>query len=270
MSKSLGHVDRHLSFFGLARCGNHAVLNWICRNASNEGVVAHVNNISARKDNNPRKFFKRRMDLYIANSMITLLRKQSTEIKQGINKNLLVTSYEDKVFKEDFVSQAPTFSDDLLGVLLLRDPFNLIASREKAHWVKKRPHGERHVMSLECWKSHARVFLDPSLIKAKWPKVACINFSRWFEDPRYRKDRALQIGIPTTDLGVNDVIHQGSSFDKHKYHGNAQKMRVLERYKNLSNERAQKILADSELMDLANEIFPKQVRDFCKIFQKGK
>ena len=63
-----------------------------------------------------------------------------------------------------------------------------------------------------------------------------INFNKWFQEEKYRYYLTKEFNIPFTDSGLNDVHGYGSStFDNKKYNGKAQKMDVLNRWKNFKS-----------------------------------
>jgi len=66
-----------------------------------------------------------------------------------------------------------------------------------------------------------------------------INFNQWFSNKEYRSYICQKLNIDKDDIGLNEVpnYRHGSSFEKLSYNGNAQKMKVLERYKQVKNKR---------------------------------
>jgi len=95
------------------------------------------------------------------------------------------------------------------------------------------------------------------------PDKICINFNRWFSDALYRdqNSRALELDYPADSpralAALQSVPLVGrSQFDDRSYHGNAQQMDVLERWRQrLDDPVFLELLRDEELLGLSRQIF---------------
>tara|TARA_Y100000034_G_scaffold50804_1_gene62537 strand:+ start:767 stop:1564 length:798 start_codon:yes stop_codon:yes gene_type:complete len=142
--------------------------------------------------------------------------------------------------------------------LILRDPFNFIASCLQR--LKNPPdEGARDVgiqlpQRLAIWKEHAYHILNGG---ATTRELHFINFNEWFLSEEYRKSLCDKHSLVFTDHGVNKIMNfgNGSSFDREKFDGEAQKMNVLTRYKDWENHKAFQHLIDDEITYLAEKIF---------------
>jgi len=149
-------------------------------------------------------------------------------------------------------------SGRIIEILVLRDPFNLFASRLKARWSQ--PKGGRYSQWLDnravkMWKSYAQEFLG---ITTFYPSAIKIKYNDWFTSQEYRQDISRQLGLPFTDEGLLLVTDdgQGSSFDGVNYNGRANQMQVLDRWKScMGNKAYLRVFQDEELMSLAGKIF---------------
>jgi len=180
-------------------------------------------------------------------------------------KDALIVSFEDTNLrninpeKVDEIIQRGDMKgrfEKFINIILLRDPFNLIASRIRGGWDTE----VAKAKAINLWKIHAREFLgETSSLQNK----LLIKYNHWFSNEEYRKSISEQIGFPFTDDGKNILGYWGSSFDGKTYRNNANEMDVLERWKKYStHEWFLNLCADPELIDLSKQIFewcPKEI-----------
>lgn len=125
------------------------------------------------------------------------------------------------------------------NVIVVRDPFNFLASYAKKHNLIALGGGEGLSQAMEHW----RVYADEAFGRTDLlPGHLFVNFNLWFQSEEYRQAIAEAIGgMPTCDKGLQDVKFRRSaltsSFDGAVFHGRAQEMNVLERWKNYENEK---------------------------------
>lgn len=240
---------------GMRRSGNHAVINWVLKQL--HGATCYNNNMGPFHP--PEN---------------TIIKK----IKfRGFSKFNLLVSLEDKWCKDAFLNY-DFFkfgkSRQKYNVLILRDPYNMFASR----WVWKDEFGilfredlEHQKMIIEIWKEHARTYIQ-------WQngqeflncgKGIAINYNRWFRDKKYRNEIANQLGLRFTDAGKEDITNygHGSSFDGRDLHKQASNLKVLERWKGtIDDPKYRMLFEDVELRELARSIF--ETDDIEVAFQK--
>lgn len=256
---------------GLRRSGNHAIINWIGKQVSGNSVfINHV-----RPLENPYR------DQY--ESQLLLGRKLPEgdwkyknidwwkREKEGrfSYKDCLLYSYEDqeinKVSNNSFERKHDLYlgkSEERFDVVVMRDPFNLFASRLK---TKPRENGPNFSMlevysrkySLpELWVSYAKECIGETSLLTH--KKVFINYNRWFIDTRYRKELAAQLNINFSDHGFNDVSisGRGSSFDGVKHVGEAYKMDVLNRWKFfVDNPIYRELLSTEGVLEYSTKLF---------------
>ncbi|MGK7957777.1 MAG: hypothetical protein AB4063_21380 [Crocosphaera sp.] len=244
----VNHIE--VCFHGMARSGNHAVINWIL--SMYPGKTDFWNTTSKV----PKKYF----------------------FKQ---KSFLLRSHENRSLAEIFQSDLEKQHDLYIGksskrynVLLIRDPFNLFASRlkqvlnqnfdqSKHGFIMGHPKYKYGASKPEeyvgIWKEHAKEYLGITSYLGN-DKIT-INYSQWFLDSSYREKIANLLKLKYTDENLNKVVGEkepgaGSSFDQYEYNGQADQMKVLERWKNMiDNPNYCSLFTDREVWELSEQIF---------------
>lgn len=246
---------------GMQRSGNHAIINWMTKQM--DGPVTFLNNREPWREAKP---------LILSRDVLR-------------NKGNLVVSYEDFNYDKFFADKQwangmknrenEAFGNhrQSLHVLILRDPFNLFASRlfavlnnpkirarGKAEF--KRKIRQKMVQSVDTWKSHAKIYLQMLMHGENPLDEPCtgIRYDRWFADRSIRRDYADMLDIEFTDKGVQDVPKSGnrrSSFDDAEYDGKAQDMDVMNRWKMALDHPKwyHPVFEDPEVWDLSERIF---------------
>jgi len=105
------------------------------------------------------------------------------------------------------------------------------------------------------WKQYAREALD--LTAHLGPRKLVVRYNDWFQSEAYRKDLAERLGLEFSDAGLEDVTKFGfgSSFDRQAFHGRAQQMDVMARWRKYENEASYRSLFDEEMCDLSRKLF---------------
>ena len=226
-------ADRRLfHFIGLKRSGNHALINWL--KPQMPGRVHHMNNIQPYihpllKD---RKVFETR------------------ETHAGYPQNWMICSYEDRDLN------AFRYRANARYILLLRDPFNLFASRmrrkEPGFGGAEAP--ERRERVLRLWCQYAERFASHD------PKFVRVVYDRWKDNPAYRRQLAEQLGLRFTDAGLNTVSRHGggSSFEGQSKDGRASEMQTTDRWRHFIDDDAYwRLLDNPRLLELAHQVWPE-------------
>jgi len=210
------------AFFGLRRSGNHAVMDWIFGHAS---CWVHYNNC------------------YMHNGQA-----ETTHVERAGygERPFTLASFEDYelCFLREHLSDSPR------QVLLLRDPFNLFASRLKMvrNFNANKSSGFSCLDALsgraiDLWKQYATAFLDGYL-------CTNISFNEWYKNPEYRQDTSERLGFAFTDkkFGSQDGWKHsgGSSFGK---------VDPLNSYKHMQDDPEYLSYFDEETIELARRIF---------------
>ena len=246
--------QNELRIIGMSRSGNHAVIHWITRQI--RGRYCFLN--CAEPKTNPfltARPLNAEERTYEANYAVDLAAEQAGQFSR---KDYLLHSYEDAFLG---MVRSPAFEDhhdDWVGrsarrvdVLILRDPFNLFASRRKAQYALVTAHTARRI-----WKQHAREFVEgPRYLGSD---RVLIRYNRWARDREYRREIARQLGLAFTDAGARAVpeVGAGSSFDGTQHDGQAHRMDVLGRWRHFQDDpRYLDLIDDPDLLALSEEVF---------------
>tara|TARA_Y100000034_G_C6812057_1_gene364993 strand:- start:77 stop:883 length:807 start_codon:yes stop_codon:yes gene_type:complete len=240
--------------YGMQRTGMHAIINWI--ESQHEGTKLFLNNKEPWREDRP-------------------FLDEGDKKRLGKPRDLVIVSYEDfdftlqkdKAFRSKMHKREQSFghTDNRFNVVILRDPFNLFASR--LFTILKNQKGKDRIErkigqkmgedKVELWKSYAREFVYTTIMDNR----VLVNYNQWFKDKEYRETVADHLDIKFTDAGIMSVPKYGknpSSFDGVKYDGNAQKMQVFARWQMVRNDpRFLQIFEDKELVRLSDLIFEK-------------
>ena len=238
---------KEIRVVGLRRTGNHAIVNWIRQ--QHTGKVFHLNNLL--KYQNPYRY------LYLHYPKESLRREAWGNFTQ---KDCLITSYEDYSIADIISPEFERKHDLYLGksakrydLIILRDPFNLMASRIKSDMI---PVKDPDCRVTDLWIEYAKEFLNETN-HLNQEKI-CVNYNQWFLDEDYRRGLAIKLGMEFSDRGIDRVKSQGggSSFDSQDFDGKARQMDVLNRYKKYAdNPTYQRLIDDDELLLYAKRIF---------------
>ncbi len=241
----------------LQRSGHHAIINWIISNSSSS--FCFLNNCLPH--HNP--FFASSG----TDSLVQHISIENERIGNFSEKNLIIFNYEDKELSDIFY---PTFNSEKqhwlgpskkqFNILILRDPFNNIAS--KYRWAKEGTKWKPSIDSLNqvvnLWKAYAREYLnDTDFIKEN--KIA-ISYNQWFSDSAYRHLIGEKLQLSSIDKGLTEIAKWGpntwgDSFDNLTFDGKANKMKVFDRWKFYMDDPFFLSLFDKETIELSNKIF---------------
>ncbi|MGB7058217.1 MAG: hypothetical protein WBD58_10980 [Geitlerinemataceae cyanobacterium] len=250
--------QKEIRAVGLKRTGNHAILKWV--KSQETGVVEHLNNV--KPNENPfRDKYEHLRDRYPEHQgVIDRLYQQSKG--KLIKKDCFIYSYEDwklsKIATINFEIKHDLYvgkSLERYDVLILRDPFNLIASRLKY---------DRRLMKItktpivDRWVEYAREFLGETQY-LKHHKI-CINYNRWFQDVEYRQHLADRLKLKFTDARIDRMSYHGggSSFEGRKLDGNATQLDVINRWQHFKDDPIyQQLVDDDRLWHYCERIFDR-------------
>jgi hypothetical protein len=239
---------------GMSRSGNHAIIHWILAHA--EGRTCFLN--CAEPKNNPfcwaRPLGTGQPCYRVNYPEFDLERERAGTFS---TKDYLVYSYEDCFLGMFRDGPWEDEHDAWLGpsasrrdILILRDPFNLFASRLKTGIGTIPPH-----TAIRIWKQHARQFLG--LRRLLRNSAILISYNQWVSRRSYRRRLAKQLGLRFTDSGIDEVSGTagGSSFDGMEFRRRASRMKVFDRWKLLADDEAYRRLFDEETIRLSEAIF---------------
>ena len=250
--------DNEFVIFGIKRTGNHAIVNWIAGHFKEP--IYFYNNLLPfhhpfQRDYNRRGY--------------KCLEITQPDRCQYTKKNCIIYSYED--FNIELLKDREIVSDrdNIIGksrnyrqILILRDPFNLFASRYLNSKNDKKMSFKQELLDL--WITYAKEYLNKtSYLKNK----VCVNFNEWFSDKPYRVRLSSRLGLKHTDEGLNYMMEtgHGSSFSELRYRQNAQKLKVNDRWERFVSDKVykeyfKKYRRFGEMLDLSGKIFLEVTR----------
>ena len=142
-----------------------------------------------------------------------------------------------------------------IDVLILRDPYNLFASRLAAGVSVLTPQ-----LAARVWCQHARQFLGR---RRYLEQPICINYNRWASSAAYRRSVSEHLGLDFDDRSAHHVpsCAGGSSFDGLAYDGAATGMRVFDRWRRYAHDPHYLSLFTGETRTLAHAIYGQLAAD---------
>ncbi len=247
------NTDILVIWLGMRRSGNHAMINWFLDQFNGTTCFCNDNKLDER------------------------LRK----IKRGelgVRNKVVLASYEDKSVK-DFNRlrfKNAIQNNSIMHVLILRDPFNWLASWTKNAFKKSIAVQEHRWNTvdqyIDMWKEHAREFLGDT--KHMGDKVT-INYNDWFLKEEYRKEISQKVGDRFSDKTITEIFgwgaHRGaiSSFENEEE--NVRDFALLDRWHYLKDMPQFKCLLDDELLSLSVRIFGEtEAYLYCKQLKEAK
>ena len=269
-------------FMSLKRSGQHAIVNWLAQQTNHN--VLHYNNCIKGWEQKRLLPMKNHMVVsYIFNGKNHEIKNYFVDHKIDLNKseqlrqefeNTQFTNIVDNIYNIEDLSfeqydhqrmwEFEEVKDNCKNILIMRDPYNFIASCLQ-RLVDPPDAGATDVgkelpSRLKIWKKHANQVLKGNETSQPF---YFISYNEWFSSPSYRKKICDDLNLVFTDSGMNKVMNfgNGSSFDREKFDGTAQKMNVLTRYHKWQNHRAFQHLIDDEIKFMAQEIFAMSIGD---------
>ncbi|MFO8047551.1 MAG: hypothetical protein R6U29_00835 [Desulfosudaceae bacterium] len=296
--------DIEIRAAGLMRSGNHAIIHWIMNQHAGH-PVCFLNNVE-HGDCDPHTHYAQR-ELVGIDSAIDV------EELRNIRKRLLIYSYEDRAefvsAETDFLASVfqPSFAANRehylltsryrFDVMIIRDPFNCLASR--LEMLRERgPMGgiSDPDLILVNWKRFARKAL--SGIREPETNRIVILFNRWADDVGYRQHLSGIFMGSFSDASRDTLSSygRGSSFDpsplsarimlqqwrklfslerygkivdywKRLRTPSPRDLKIKERWKLLADDKTfRRLMADDEVLDLSEALFGEipGIRRFVK------
>lgn len=237
-------IKKEIRFVGLRRSGNHAIINWILKQS--EQPVLFYNNVYP---NNPFCKYPEKGSLNYSEYALRLY---------SLEDRVLPTIASNKVYPQKTVFNDSVI-DERIDVLILRDPFNLFASRLKTSSKYNRNKPLYYSGGLEIqhlYLTYLKEYLGITNFLNN--KKVCINYNKWKDSEEYRKLIASQLKINFTDKGLQEVssIGGGSSFDQLNYKTQGAFMLTDQRWKDFSNSKSfNSLFKNQELLILSKEVF---------------
>lgn len=247
--------ERAFFVFGLRRGGNHALAEWLKGHFAPDEVL-HLNN--AR--------------LAAFDWEAPAIRFDDADYAQVVpteKQRVCLVGYENVDFLQFPAAQNFQIARRCDWLVLLRDLPNMAASICRS--AAERPDFVwRHRLRdfPELWAMYARRFLQNK------GGARYVSFNRWFAELEYRRELAATLKLDFTDRGLNTISPAGggSSFDGLNLQGQAQSMRVLERWPGLLDDSLFRclLLAERDNLRRNAELFGNFPLTFDELLERGK
>lgn len=241
-----------IRLIGLSRSGNHALVHWMLAQA--QGRAVFLNCCEGKQ--NPYDSARPMGDGALVIDRGGELDLEAERAGRFSRKDWLLFNHEDSFLGHACSDVYEERHDEWVGpsrrrhdVLVLRDPFNLLASRLRAGTGSIAPR-----LAMRIWKQHARELLRPRRLRRD---PVLVSYDRWCTDRGHRREVAERLGLRFSDAGRQRVCatHGGSSFDGLAFDGRADEMRVLERWRAYADDPRFLEPLDPEVFELAERIF---------------
>ncbi|MGJ8544431.1 MAG: hypothetical protein ACSHWZ_03230 [Sulfitobacter sp.] len=205
-----------LQVFGMRRSGNHAITDWLMRNAPRSASGGlFFNNCTAGED--PRQGFAS-VDVYDPQARFIphLNRPNADRISEAGRTPAIIVSYEDRMpparKRERDPSHGFAAPDFDHRIIIYRSFLNWTAS------LLAKLQGNDDWGPVDRMRIITRAFATyaDGLDRLSLPGVTGICYDRWMEDETYRADLLTQLGLPLRDNSRGEVqrFGGGSSFQK--------------------------------------------------------
>lgn len=252
--------QKEMRVVGMRRTGNHALLSWI--EQQQPGETRHLNNVAAGK--NPYRYKSDNLRRYHPEhrDMSEVYRRQAKGA--FIKRDCLISSYEDwslaQITHPRFERNRSLYlgkSAKCFDVIILRDPFNLFASRFKKKAKNFLATKAKNLSMVDMWLEYAKEFVGESQYLQR-QNLVCISYNHWFLDQAYRRELAAQLDLPFSDAGLSKVptFGGGSSFDGTRLSGQATSMDVTNRWRHFEDDLAfRQFFQNEEIWHYSQQIF---------------
>ncbi|MBD3407217.1 MAG: hypothetical protein GF411_13945 [Candidatus Lokiarchaeota archaeon] len=241
-------IDKIVFMAGVRRGGQHAASGWLISQmpfpvVHNVNDIYDLSNIKTICGKNNLVIFTRQNDTIVKSTT----RNPNEFWSQDIQ--CLIIGCEDVEVDiypvDDINTHLSPLCDNITKILVIRDPFNTMASLYKV--------GRGIPQDIKRWKKLAREAMG---------KTDFIGFdhiflyNKWFNDRQYRYDMAKNLGFEyrCDNKKVYD-FGGGSSFDGVKYDGKPRRMDVMHRWQEFRSDNNFRKLFDNEVIELSNELF---------------
>ena len=242
--------DLEIQVLGMSRSGNHAIVDWILAQAEEPKLLLNC----AEGGTNP---FLSCRPLASGKGWRAEPEIDLSAARRGCHddRRLLVHTYEDSWIDYAFSAKLREHGLQWLGqsrrkiaMLVLRDPYNLFASR------KRMGRNLPPDIAREMWKQHAREALGDT---QELPGDSLtVLYNRWQSDQDYRRDIAHHLGLRFSDRGIDSVpdCAGGSSFDGTAFDGKATAMATDRRWAHFADDDDFKQFFDDEMVELTERL----------------
>ncbi|WP_406648452.1 hypothetical protein QEZ52_05280 [Aliisedimentitalea scapharcae] len=258
-----------LRLSGMRRSGNHAIANWLMRNAPT-GTSVFLNNCKPNRD--PLQHFSalevNRHHVAGGDAAGDL----PSRVAKAGDGALLLISYEDTSPAE--MKRHRRLSGPLdeaaidHDILIYRSFLNWSASLlKKLQGNPSYSLSRRLSMVLRAMDNYTRLL---ALVARGQGAETCICYDTWVQSASYRQDILVRLNLPVADTDVGEVQKYGGGSSFQKQSASGDELRVLDRWHQMQTEPDyQLVLAaagrDAALMAQLDRLFPEDAERLTQI-----
>ena len=243
----------------MRRSGHHAVINWI----RYQTPRIHVFLNACRPTAHPLDSCHLSQSRVGYGSFDVRMRRSLARVVRSRFVNYILYNFEDALprLENDQPDQA-FFGGIVMTVLVLRDPFNLLASR--LHWERtfraRFSGGDSRLVSARLrqaahlWKTFARRAMRPPE-----GRHLLVKYNDWCNSRDYRRQLARHLKLPGIDMHMDEIARwgPGSSFEGDAICSPDHRLRTLGRWRAfVEDDQYRDCVLDSELLELSRFHFP--------------
>ena len=246
--------ELEIAFWGLRRSGNHAVIAWIV--SLFEGPVGYFNDLNHSAPTTSDT----------CSSPLPGFDESKQAGAGTLPKRLCLCSFEDANLDSDSRPIPPTQlfgnSSRRLNIILLRDPYNMLASRLRIFRDRADTPLSREMLVhqgtpiMDLWTRYAIEFLGRS--NHFDGETLPINYNRWVFDQNYRRDICEMLGGEYSEETLPFVPRNGfgSSFENSGQARLLNRIGLLHRWRHYKDDPVfRELTGKPEIHELSDEIF---------------
>lgn len=230
-----------LRVLGLRRSGQHAIITWIAYHFKKNRVL-FFNNI------NPSKKIFSTENINIYKQKLKLVGNHEPFITTDVynDYDLLIYSHEEKA-----LHLLPGTKD--CTIIVLRDPYNMTASRLKK--CKEKPYFNINKEYIKLVIQYLNEGIgNTNIIQNK----VIVNFNRWKLSKKYRKRLSKKLSINFSDNGYTKMTSHGAGSSFNGVINDASTLQVLERWKEfIDNKKFKEVINNHDIIKLSRKLFGK-------------
>ena len=257
-------ASRKFRVFGIRRCGQHAVINWLLRNCGQENHV-FLNSCTMGKSA-IRTCGQSEINGRQARRAHPLKKTLEPRLAQGESPFVLISyeaGYPPRQFEAGGLTNGFSNQDFESEILITRSFVNWLPSFIRLMRVMNRsaePQGLDNsagiTFEMQRYRDH--------LIAAQASEHRVISFDNWFTEPEYRLSILEALGLPAIDNGLGEVQVYGGGSSFTKFALGANELDLNTRWKSMSEDPfAKQFLKlaqkDTRLMAALEQGYPEDI-----------
>jgi len=257
----------------MRRGGQHVFIDWLLEQT--QGSALFLNDVAPGQDLEQRALNMGEFDKCFYDGKAILVKPDNIDV--------VIVNYEDWLLNESVIHStvgSNITADQVVNILLLRDPLNLFASRY-FFWARMPLDAERWKWNDKAlWLNHAEHYLA-NVSPVSTSQLISVNFDVWSSEINIRRSLSQLLSLNFSDQALQRISHVGSQFDttlgknySKRVNSRWQFAAEIPQYKNLFNDEfttvSQQIFANNENVAAMHQIQPTLPPDAGSVFSSFK